>query len=156
MKRSSALVIVISVLMTACASHQLQPGQLNVNVNEALVNDADQMAVITHYRVDKYLMQYLREFARKSKLRSSVKIDSEVSKFYFGKGRDFIGVDTIVTENGEEVGRFYLESSSIRKSSGKRLTARLASDILSKVKSMLSNKGRSLIPDASQESLDEN
>ncbi len=121
-------------LLSACSSYQLNPDQLNVSVNENIMADKRKSRAIEKHRVEHLLFKYMKDLAIEYKIRNSLMIETTVTRFYLGRGRDFLGAETIVKENGKEIAKFYNQRATGKRPAVKRMTITLARDIIARVR----------------------
>ncbi|MCP3898464.1 MAG: hypothetical protein GY707_01875 [Desulfobacteraceae bacterium] len=128
------IAVTMMFLLGACGSYQLNPNQLNVTVNDNIMADKRKSRAIEKHRVEHLLFKYMKDLAIAYEIRNSLIVETTVTRFYIGRGKDFLGAETIVRENGKEIAKFFNQRATGKRPAVKRMAITLARDILARVK----------------------
>ena len=129
---TALLVISVAVSMgcRTLGQTQMSGQQITVVIGEAILDRPEKVKALRKYRGVEELYDYLQYYMHKGdELRQSLKVQVSITEFRLGWGRDMMGVEVQVNEDGEELTRFHLVDTTGRGSQVKRLSKALAKRI---------------------------
>ena len=139
-----ALHIILLLLLSAfsvcdltMADSQMHDDQITVVIGAAIQDDPEKVKALQDNQVLELLRHYLETHIRgQGGLRPSLKVQVSISEFLLVWGKDSMSIEVQVTENGQELTRFSLHSSTIRTPPVQRLTKALAKQTYNQLKKL--------------------
>jgi hypothetical protein len=136
-----ALQIIMLLVAAAFSGHseaesQNPFNQITVVASDALLEHPDQIQTLHESKAMESLHDSLRYYIRRGKLRQSFQVQISVTEFLLVWGKDSMAVEVQVSEDGQILRKFALETSTIRGDPVKRLTKSLAKRIYYRLKKL--------------------
>jgi hypothetical protein len=118
--------IAVSIGCGTLGETQLSGDQITVDLGSDVLARPEKVEALRKNHGVEQMYDYLQYYMSKSDLRRSMKVHVTISEFRLGWGRDMMGIEVKVMENGEQIKRFHLVDTTGRGSQVKRLTKSLA------------------------------
>ena len=133
----TVLVVAFVVLMVGCSSlgeTYLATHQVSVGIGDELMNDPRKNHKLRKYHGVEELHGYLSVWVKKRDVRPSLSLEVTISQFRIGWGRDHMGVNVVVKDNGKEIDSFHLTETTSRNKVVRRLAKSLAKQIYKRIR----------------------
>ncbi|MCG6970849.1 MAG: hypothetical protein LJE85_13870 [Gammaproteobacteria bacterium] len=132
-----ALFIVASAGCSSTPGETQQSGdQITVVMGSAVLDRPEKVQALRKYHGIEQMYDYLFNYMNRGAIRQSMKVHVSITEFRLGWGRDMMGIEVNVTENGEQLKRFHLVDTTGRGSQVKRLTKALAKRTFAELKEL--------------------
>jgi len=132
------ILIRIFLLTSACASlgtKHLSDGHITVTIGDNVTADKRKLKHLRKNEGVEVLHRYVAHRFKKRRVRKSLKIAISINNYRVGYGRDHMGVDVVVTEDGKQLKEFTV-LETIRRFSIKRISKSIAKRIYVEIRSL--------------------
>jgi len=131
------LVVAFVMLLVGCSSlgeTYLATHQVSVGIGGELIDDPRKNKKLRKYHGVEELHGFLSIWVKKRDVKPSLSLEVTINQFRIGWGRDHMGVNVVVKDNGKEIDSFHLTETTSRNKVVRRLTKSLAKQIYKRIR----------------------
>ena len=129
--------VAVSIGWRTLGETQMSGEQITVVIGDAVMERPEKVEALRENQGVEYMYNYLQNYIREGGgVRQSLKARVSITEFRLGWGRDVMGIEVQVTENGQDLTRFHLVDTTGRSSQVKRLSKSLAKKTYDQLKTL--------------------